>query len=353
MDIGFRSSGISMMSVDPRLHGYTAERTLQFLDQVRRRVAALPGVVSVACTDVLPLSGGHRSDGFAAEGRPATTAIPSADLYMATPGYFGALGIVRIAGRDFASENPAGPKVAIVNRAFAERLFPNESPIGRRVTGGGVTYQIVGVVNNINSRTIGEQTRPVLFRSLAQTVASEPSFMGYTILFRATGTSAPAAVRREIHSLDPALAVYNAETMEKHFTGALFLPRLSGALFGVFGGVGLLLSMVGLYGVMSYSVSRRTREIGIRMALGAQAGAVRRMVVRQGMTLTLIASALGLAAAWVVAKFAASLLYGIDPHDVSTFVFVPLFLAAVALLACWIPARRATRVDPLAALRSD
>jgi ABC-type antimicrobial peptide transport system permease subunit len=160
-------------------------------------------------------------------------------------------------------------------------------------------------------------------------------------------------VRREIHSLDPTLAIFNAETMEQHLRSALFLPRLAGTLFGVFGVVGLLLAAVGLYGVMSYSVSRRTREIGIRLALGAQAGEVRRLVVRQGMLLTLIAVALGLAAALAVAKFSASFLYGVRPHDLVTFTGVPLFLAAVAFLACWIPSRRAAKVDPLTALRHE
>ena len=141
--------------------------------------------------------------------------------------------------------------------------------------------------------------------------------------------------------------------MEEHLRNALFLPRLAGTLFGVFGVVGLLLAAVGLYGVMSYSVSRRTREIGIRMALGAQTGEVRGLVVRQGMLLTLIALVLGLAAAWAVARFSAGFLYGVRPHDLVTFTAVPLFLAAVAFLACWIPSLRAARLDPLTALRHE
>jgi len=175
------------------------------------------------------------------------------------------------------------------------------------------------------------------------------------VLVRADAGSAAvaAAVRREIHALDPALAIFSAETMEEHLRNALFLPRLAGTLFGVFGVTGLLLAAVGLYGVMSYAVSRRTREIGIRLALGAQAGAVRRLVMRQGMSLTLIAMGLGLAAAWAMAKFSAGFLYGIRPHDIVTFTVVPMFLAAVALLACWIPARRAAMVDPLSALRHE
>jgi len=175
------------------------------------------------------------------------------------------------------------------------------------------------------------------------------------VLVRAAGNSAElaGAVRREIHALDPTLAVYNAETMEEHLRSALFLPRLAGTLFGVFGVVGLLLAAVGLYGVMSYSVSRRTREIGIRLALGAETGQVRRLVVRQGMLLAIVAVAVGMAAALAVAKFCASFLYGVRPHDLVTFTSVPLFLAAIAFLACWIPARRAARVDPLTALRHD
>jgi ABC-type antimicrobial peptide transport system permease subunit len=161
------------------------------------------------------------------------------------------------------------------------------------------------------------------------------------------------AVRQAIHRLDPAMAVYNTETIEEHLRSALFLPRLAGTLFGVFGSIGLILAAVGLYGVMSYSVSRRTREIGIRIALGAQLGAVQRLVVRQGMVLTLAALALGLPAAWIAARFCASFLYGLRAHDPLTFAIAPVFLVAVALMACAIPARRAARVDPQAALRCE
>jgi ABC-type antimicrobial peptide transport system permease subunit len=218
-----------------------------------------------------------------------------------------------------------------------------------------VVYEIVGVVKNIKSRTLGEDLRPVLFRSLEQSIGGDPSFLGYSVLVRSSGPPGllAEAVRREIHSLDPTLAVFNAETMEEHLRNALFLPRLAGTLFGVFGAVGLVLAAVGLYSVMSYSVSRRTREIGIRLALGAQAGEVRRLVVRQGMLLTLIAVAAGLAAALAVARFSAAFLYGVQPHDLVTFTVVPLFLACVAFLACWIPSRRAAGVDPLTALRHD
>jgi putative ABC transport system permease protein len=356
IDIGFRSRGILMMAVDPSLHGYTSERTAQFLAELRRRVAALPGVASAACTDMAPLSGGHRSDGFSVEGLPAPVeGNPSVDLYMATPGYFQTLGIALVAGRDFANENSTGPQVAVVNEVFVRQLFKNENPLGRRVSGGGATYEIIGVAKNIKSRFLGEEVRPVLFRSLAQSIANDPSFMGYSILVRSAGdpASIAGAVRQEIRSLDPALAIFNAQTMEEHLRDAMFLPRLAGTLFGIFGSVGLLLASVGLYGVMSYSVRRRTHEIGIRMVLGAEAREVRRLVVRQGMLLTLIAMLIGLGVAWAAAKLFTSVLYGVCPHDLVTFTLVPVFLAGVAFLACWIPARRAATVEPMVALRYE
>jgi predicted permease len=355
IDIGFRSHGVLMVSVDPRVHGYTPEHTNQFFDQLRERLAAIPGVLSVAGTDQIPLKGGNRSDGFSIEGRKLNSEQPSVEEYMATPGYFEALGIPRLTGRDFSNESAHDPKVAIVNKAFAERLFGTENPIGQRVTGGGATYQIIGVVGNIKSRTVGEDTRPVLFRSLAQSIGSDPSFLGYTLIVRTAGDTAAttAAIRHEIHTLDPNMAVYNVETIEEHLRGALFLPRLAGTLFGTFGLIGLSLAVVGLYGVMSYSVSCRTREIGIRIALGAQLSAIRHLIVGQGMLLTLIALFLGLPAAWMLAKFSSSFLYGVRPHDALTFTLVPVFLSMIALLACWLPAQRATKVDPQAVLRYE
>jgi predicted permease len=356
IDIGFRSHGILMMSIDPREHGYTAERTVQLLSQLRERVAALPGVSSAAGTDVAPLSMGNRSYGFSVEGRPETLDLNSTvDLYMATTGYFDTMGIPLIAGRDFMNEGAAEPKTAVVNEAFVAQLFKKANPLGQRVNGGGVTYQIIGVVKNTKSRTLGEQLRPVLYRSLAQSVGSDPSFLGYTVVVGSAGDAAglASAVRGEIRALDPRLAIFNAVTMEEHLRGALFLPRLAGTLFGVFGVVGLLLAAVGLYGMMSYSVSRRTREIGIRMALGAQAAGVQRLIVWQGMALTLIAVVLGMGAAFAMTKLFTNILYGVRPHDLLTFTAVPLFLAGVALLACWIPSRRAARVDPITALRYE
>jgi predicted permease len=356
IDVGFRSRDVLMLSVDPRVHGYSPERTTKFLEELRERVAAIPGVISVAATDNAPLSGGNRSDGFRLEADAKPTGpYPIVDLFMATPGYFETMGIARLAGRDFSHEAANAPKVAIVNRAFAEHFFGRNNPIGQRVVGGEVTYEIIGVVQNIKSRTVGEDTRYVLFRSLAQSTASDPSFLGYELVvhFAGSGTFVASAVRSQIHDLDSSMAVYNSETMQEHLRQALFLPRLAGTLFGVFGFIGLVLAAIGLYGVMSYSVSRRTREIGIRIALGAQLSAVHRLILRQGMMLTVIAMAVGLPATFAVAGLLSSFLYGIRPHDTMTFTMVPLFLAVVAFVACWLPAWRATRIDPQNALRYE
>ena len=356
IDIGFNTHGLLLLSVDPRLNGYSPAKTSAFLAELRERAAALPGVSAAVCTDVALLSGGNRSDGFTVSGHSAKgDPFTPADLYMVTPGYFDALGTPRLAGSDFSEGSAKGPRVAVINRSFADRLFGGRNPIGQRIDGGGWTYQIIGVVGNAKSRTIGEDTRPILYRSLDQSVASDPSMMGYTLIVRTRGnpTSIAAALRREVYRLDPTMAVYNLETMDEHVRAAYLLPRVAALLFGIFGAIGLVLATVGLYGVMSFAVTRRTREIGIRMAMGARPAAVLRLVLRRGMALTFVALALGWPAAWMIAKIASSFLYGIAPHDAVTFTLVPMVLVLVALSAVWIPARRAASINPTEALRME
>jgi putative ABC transport system permease protein len=354
--IGFRTRGLLLLSVDPRLNDYSPSKIGAFLEQLRERAAALPGVDGAVCSDVAPLSGGNRSDGFTVAGHAAKD-DPSvlADLYMVTPGYFEALGIPRFAGSDFSHETANGPRVAVINKAFADRLFGGASPIGQRIGGGGWTYQIIGVVGNTKSRTLGEDTRPILYRSLDQSIANDPSMMGYTLIVHTRGDAAgiAGALRHEVYRMDPAMAVYNFETMDEHVRTAYVLPRVAAMLFGIFGGIGLVLATVGLYGVMSFAVSRRTREIGIRMTMGARPAAILRLVLGRGMALTFTALALGWPAAWMLAKIASSFLYGVSPHDAVTFTLVPIVLVLVALIATWIPARRAASIEPTQALRME
>jgi len=357
IDIGFRSRGVLITAVDPRVNGYTAMQTVQFLKQLRERVAGLPGVSSVVCTDMVPLSEGGRSDGFSVVGQPAPVdGGPIVDLYMATRGYFDVMGIPRLEGRDFGDESPNGPKVAIVNQEFVAKVLGGREAIGQRVEGGRVTYEIVGVVKNSKSRTLGESQRAMLFRSLEQTAGNDPAFLGYSVLVRTSGgdySALESAVRQEIHALDPAMATYNETTMEEHLRDALFLPRLAATLFGVFGVCGVMLAAVGLYGVTSYAVSRRTREIGIRMALGAESGDVLRLVVSMGLQLVGLGVAIGVAASLLLAGAIKSQLWGVSAHDPMTVIAVTAVLLLTGVIACWIPARRAARVDPLVALRCE
>ena len=357
IDIGFRPHNLLLSSIDPRVHGYAPQRTAAFLKELRERVAALPGVDSAVCTDVPPLSGGNRSDGFTVAGQPSRNQAPTfADLYMVTPGYFATLGIAQLVGRDFSNETADGPKTAIINRAFADRLFAGVNPIGQHVNGGNFTYQIIGVVDNVKSRTLGEVARPIIYSArFEQSIADDPSLMGYTLIVHTQGRpgALAEAVRRQIHALDPAMAVYNEETMDEHVRTAYCSASSCGCSLWHLRRIGVVLAAVGLYGVMSFAVSRRTREIGIRMAMGARPATVERLVLRQGMVLTMIAIALGWPVAWTLSKLAASFLYGIQPHDALTFTIVPPFLVAIALAACWLPARRAARVDPMQALRTE
>lgn len=354
INIGIQPHGLMVLSVDPRVHGYSADRTIVFLKQLEEHAKALPGVVSAVVTDVPPLTGGNRSEGFSVVGVP-NKEVAFAELYMVTPGYFTTIGTPLLAGHDFGNETADGLKTAIINKQFADRLFPGENPIGQRVTYGEGAYEIIGVAGNSKSRSIGEADRAILYRPLVQSVANDPSLMGYTLIVKTNGNPASLfePVRRLVYALDPAMAIFNEETMEEHVRTAYVLPRMAAILFGIFGSIGVILTAIGLYGVMSYSVSRRTREIGIRMAVGAQPGTVERLVLRQGLVLTAIAIALGWPAAWMLAKMASSFLYGIQPHDAVTFALVPVFLTGIGLAACWIPARRASSIDPMKALRVD
>lgn len=356
IDIGFRSQGLMMLSVDPRLNSYTAERTSHFLAQLRERAAALPGVDAAVNTDMPLLSGGNRSESFTAMGQEKKDGEPMyADLYMVTPGYFAALGTPLLAGRDFAQEAVSGTKVAVINKAFAEHLFGKGNAIGQYVSDSLATYLVIGVVGNAKSRTLGEPQRAILYRSLDQSIVDDPSGMGYTLVVHTCGDAASLAepLRRLVFALDPGMAVYNQRTMDEHVREAYSLPRAAAVLFGVFGTIGLVLAAIGLYGVMSYGVSRRTREIGIRMAMGARQGMVERLIVRQGMILACVALALGWPAAWMLSRLSSSFLYGIQPHDAVAFATVPLVLTAIALVACWIPARRAAAINPTEALRNE
>jgi putative ABC transport system permease protein len=243
--------------------------------------------------------------------------------------------------------------VVIVNDAFVRRHFPGEEVLGRRLSFNGPAgpwQEIVGVVRDSKYLTLGEESTPVVYLSLQQNHET-----GMALHVRASGdpSSITASVRREVQSLERNLPVANPTLLRESLNNSLYAARMGALLLGVFGSLALVLAAVGLYGVMSFSVSRRTRELGIRMALGARAADVFRMVLRQGMTLVLLGIAVGLVASTLMTRLLQSFLYGISTTDALTFASVPMMLALVAFLACYIPARRATKVDPLVALRYE
>ena len=356
VDPGFRTSGVLMLSIDPAHNGYTAEQTALLLKRLRENVAALPGVKSAAWTNEVPLSGyGYGGQFHKAASAANVGQDPHVEIYQVNAGYFDTMGISRVEGRDFNTVDANAPKQAVVNETFARRMFGERSAIGERVTNADATYEIVGVVKDTKTRAVSEEDMPILYCVLEQNIGVAAPVMGFSLMVLYEGNPAElaAAMRNEVHTIDPKLAVFNETTMEDHLNDALILPRVAAAVFGIFGFSGLLLAAVGLYSVMSYSVSSRTREIGIRLALGATHDGVRRLIVRQGMLLSCVALVIGLPIALGASKVAARVLYGIAPHDLMTFTLVPIFLAAVALLACWIPARRAATVDPQTALRHE
>ena len=355
IDIGFTPDHILTMTVDPKLHHYSREKTVQFLSQLRERVAALPGVRSVSFVDTVPLSIGGTSYDFKTDGsngRPQQSA--NADVYSVGSGYFETMGIHLLRGRDFEKQSRDELSV-IINETMAARLFPKQDPIGGNMRADKTLYTVIGVARNSKSRTLGEGPVNAAYIYLEAAPEKVFSFFGISIIVRTSGSPARIArpVRDQIAALDPTLAIFNTETMQEHVGKSLLLPRISALLLAIFGAVGLTLAAIGLYGVMSYSVRRRTREIGIRMALGARPGALLKMVLAQGLTLTGTGLVIGLGIAIGLGRFTASLLYGISGTDLLTFVTVPGVLLMVALLATAVPALRAARVQPTVALRYE
>ena len=355
IDIGFQPAHLLVMSVDPKLENYSHDRAVQFLAQLHERVAALPGVHSVSFVGDVPLSLGATNSDFgvdAGNGHPAQKVLAIVD--MVGDGYFPTMGIPLLRGRGF-TPHVDGATAAIINQTMASHLFPGQDPIGRTIRRDKTAYTIVGVARDSKWRTIGEKPTDAIYFFLNAAPEKANSFFGTSILVKTTvdPRALAPAVREQIAALDPNMAVFNTQTMQEHVDQSLLLPRISALLLGIFGAIGLTLASIGLYGVMSYSVRRRTREIGIRMALGAKRPTVLRMILRQGLTLTGIGLGIGLGLALALGRFTASLLYGISGTDLLTLTAVSVVLLGTAAVAVLVPAMRAARVEPSRALRYE
>jgi predicted permease len=351
--IGMDPRNVLVLRFDPRAAGYSNERAELLFGSVLDRVRALPNVASAGLVDTLPLSMVPHAVGVARPSTHSPTMI--ADIYGVTSQYFGALRIPLVRGRDFDLARRPAFLPAIVNEAIAARLFPGEDAVGGAITWEGIPHTIVAVAANAKSTTVSERTQPQIFVPLEYEYPFFWGLSGVALTVRTVGP--PSAligpIRNQFLELDAALPVYDIETMSAHIDGSLVVPRVCGSLFGVFGAVALTLAAVGLYGVMTYAAQRRTKEIGIHLAIGARRVDVARLLARQGIWLTVAGLALGLTAAWPVSHGIGAFLYGVDTRDSAVFAGVSILLAATALVAIAIPAIRAARMDALRAIHYE
>lgn len=357
MDPGFTSRDMLLVSLNPQLVGYDDAQTKNFFRQIVERAATLPGVQAASAVRRLPLGDSSNSSGpILKEGEtlPRGSAGRSIMNTVVSPGYFQTLQIPILEGRDFDDrDREGGPRVVIVNQSMAQMLWPNENAVGKRIFVGVDSrdaIEVVGVVKTGKYRALAEDPRPFYYYPMAQ---RGPNPM--VLVMRTSGDprGLVSTIRTEIQSIDGRIPLFGIKTIQEHLTWALWAPKLGASLSLAFGVVALLLSAIGLYSVMAYVVSQRTREIGIRMALGARRTEVLKLITSQGMKLAAIGVVIGLALALAVSRGLSAILIGISPYDVLPFVVVPLLLALVALIACLLPARRATKVDPMVALRYE
>jgi putative ABC transport system permease protein len=352
IDPGFDSENLLLMSFDLGLQGYKPEQIRNFQQQIVERVAALPGTREITLANAAPLTNdADTTVGFEDYQPPA--GLPGVVINFANiaPSYFQTMGIQIVEGRAFTAQDREGaPPAAIINETAARRFA---SGVGKRIFFGKTAVEVVGVARNSKYVTIGETDRPYLYLPLAQSDGA------LTLIVRTPGDPAQApmqaidGVRQTVRSLDPNLPVYDIKTMNQHMRGALVGARLGALVLSVLGFIALLLAALGIYGVMASAVNRRTREIGIRIALGANARDVVKMIVWQGTKMTVIGVVPGLIAALAAMRLLKGFLYDVDANDPLTFAAIILLLVATSLLACYIPARRAARVDPIQALRYD
>ncbi|MGH9939929.1 MAG: ABC transporter permease, partial [Blastocatellia bacterium] len=366
VDTGFRSEQLLTMRLYPSTSAYPQEQQIaDFYEKLLERVRSLPGVKDAAVASGAPIGNGNPVTGLEAEGQPfEMNSLNLAQFRVVSPAYFRTLGVRLLRGRLLEdSDHEQAAPVAVINETLARTRWPNGDPLGRRirlVAGHATTalLTVVGVVADAKNSSLTKAPGQEIYVAMRQRAAAAAR-MGFThqqSLVVRTATeplTLASAIREEVWALDRDIPIADVRTMEQILATVIAQPRFNTILLGLFAAVALLLAAVGIYGVLSYAVTQRTHEIGIRLALGAKAGDVLKLVVRQGMALALTGVALGIAASLALTRVMTGLLFGVRANDPLTFVTISLLLILVALLACWIPARRATKVDPIAALRFE
>jgi predicted permease len=355
-DLGFEPRGLVLASVNLGLQRYEPARADTFLRELPRRVAAAPGVRSTSWMALVPLSGGVSVETFAIDGRPIPPGhLQEAEVNALGGGFLRVMGIPLVSGREFDDDvdRSDGAAVVMINESMAKKYWPGQSPIGARIDIGG-RHTVVGVCRDFRTGSLGDAPVPQIYLPLSQQI-QQAGLGSLTLVARVASPAIDpsSAIRAEVHQLDGSMPVYGIRRFETELAGQLLAQRLGSALLGLFGVLSLVLAAVGIYAVVSYSVARRTREIGIRMALGARAGDVSTLVLSQNAVPIAAGLTLGLALGAAAARLLREFLFGVSPLDPLTFAAVSLVLAACGTAAAWLPARRAARVDPMTALRGD
>lgn len=354
---GFNAESVLTMQVTlPPVKYAEDSQIMAFYEQALKRIEALPGVQAAGAATSLPLTANSLARRFTIDGRSPASPNErlSANYGAISPEYFRAMGIRLISGRAFTDQDrDKSQQVIIINESMRRRFWPNEDPIGKHISltaEAGVSRAIVGVVSDVKNSSLDSESGLEVYEPYLQ---FPWSFMAIVVRTAADPLRLAPAVRDEILAVDKAQPVYDVKTMAQIVGDSVSQPRLYMLLLGIFAGIALVLAAVGIYGVMNYSVNQRKHEIGIRMAIGAQRSDIMKMIVGQGMLLATIGVAIGVAAAFLLGRVVEMLLFGVSGRDLSTFIALPFVLVLVALLASYVPARRATRVDPMNALRAE
>ena len=346
-DFGFKPE--NLLIIDRILHRGQESNVRNFYDQVLKRLETLPGVTAVGASNGLPMGANENALIGVAGPTPSGKIERLVNFRVVTPGYFNAIGMTMLRGRDFTeADNEHAPGVLIINEALARQFFPDQDVIGKRF--GLAESIIVGIVGDARDDSLDKAAAPGFYAPFAQTPRVE---MGIVLRSTVEPEALIGSVRKMMKELYPAQPILGFKTMEQKIHERTAAKRIMTIVMGIFAGIALLLAAIGLYAIMAYAVSQRTHEIGVRLALGAPRSNILRLILVQGLKLTLAGMALGMIGGFALTKFMVSLLYGVSATDALTFILASLALVGATILACWLPARQATKVDPMVALRAE